>query len=337
MYIRYLNSRRSFIKKMAGGIAVSTIDFSSPPRISSKSFNKKNDKELAGQKPVRIGIIGGSISAHTFDYGKLFNIDKKFPGVELLYAWADTDEFASAAREKAGIPNIVRDPNAMLGKIDALIINHRDGRYHLEPAIPFIMAGIPTFIDKPFCHSVSEGKEFLSLARSCGTPVSSWSTIAHSDKTIDLKKQVETMGQINNLVSFGPVDIESPYGGVFFYGVHSVDPLLYIFGDNVVRARVTRNGRIATGSLLFNNGMLATIIFMTRTWDKKIYAETGKGVVELKTDVQEADPPRYYSDMVDMFRTGKEPRNHTSILHSVAVLEALEKSIISDNWEEAIV
>ena len=286
------------------------------------------------QKPLRIGIIGGSVSAHTFDYGKLFNTDKKFPGAELLYAWTDTEEFALAAKEKAKIPNIVKDPEEMIGKIDALIINHRHPKYHLEPAIPFIKAKIPTFIDKPFCVKVSEGKDFLQLARSYGTPVSSWSTIAQSDKTSDLKRQVQEMGQINNIVSLGPTDIESPYGGVYFYGVHSVDPLLYIFGDKVTKVRVTRSSAGTTGSLVFEDGMLATIVFMTLTWEKRLFAETGKGVVELKSDVQETDPPKYYADMVDMFRTGREPRSHDSILHSMAVLEALDKSVRSDKWEK---
>jgi predicted dehydrogenase len=222
----------------------------------------------------------------------------------------------------------------MLGKIDALIINHRDGKYHLKPAIPFLKAKIPTFIDKPFSNCFSEAKEFLSLARSVGTPVSSWSTIAQSDKILDLKKQVESMGQIKNLVCFGPVDIESPYGGVHFYGVHSVDPLLYIFGDNVIKVRVSRIQNTATASLLFNNGMLATIIFMTQARGWSIYAETKKGLVELKSNIKEKDPPKCYTDMVDMFRTGREPRSHKSILHSVAVLEALEKSIRSDSWEK---
>jgi len=42
-------------------------------------------------------------------------------------------------------------------------------------------------------------------------------------------------------------------------------------------------------------------------------------------------------DMVEMFRTGKEPRSHESILKCVAVLEALEKSVSSQNWERVIV
>ena len=62
--------------------------------------------------------------------------------------------------------------------------------------------------------------------------------------------------------------------------------------------------------------------------------ETKEGIIELKSRVEEADPSKNYVDMVDMFRTGKEPRSHQSILNCVAVLEALEKSASSEHWEE---
>jgi hypothetical protein len=112
---------------------------------------------------------------------------------------------------------------------------------------------------------------------------------------------------------------------------------LNIFGDNISKVRVTKIGKTATGSLIFNNGMLATIAFLTQARDSTFYAETKKGMVELKSDVEETDPPRCYVDMVNMFRTGKEPRKHQSILYSMAVLEALERSVNSDTWENIVV
>jgi hypothetical protein len=61
--------------------------------------------------------------------------------------------------------------------------------------------------------------------------------------------------------------------------------------------------------------------------------ETKKGILELKSDVEEAKPSIHYVQMVEMFRTGKEPRAHESILYSMAVLEALERSVANENWE----
>ncbi|MDD4755980.1 MAG: Gfo/Idh/MocA family oxidoreductase, partial [Prolixibacteraceae bacterium] len=249
------------------------------------------------------------------------------------YIWGETDEFAKAAMERGNIPVQVKDPAEMLGKIDALIVDHRHPKYHLEAAVPFVKEGIPVFIDKPFCYRESEGKKFLTMARSLGTPVSSWSTAAYNDKTIDLKNKAEMLGQIKNLVVFGPADIESPWGGIFFYGVHMVDQILYMFGDNVEKVRVSKKGNVATGTLLFNNGMIATLVFLTQGRNRIIYSESDKGVIELTSDVQESDPPKAYADMVEMFRTGKEPRSHERILYGIAVLEALEKSVTSDKWE----
>jgi hypothetical protein len=60
--------------------------------------------------------------------------------------------------------------------------------------------------------------------------------------------------------------------------------------------------------------------------------ETGNKFVELKSRVEETDPPKNYVDMVEMFRTGKEPRSHQSILNCMSVLEALEKSAETEKW-----
>src|SRR5690606_9296046 len=266
-------------------------------------------------------------------YGRLFNVDRAFPGMSVKYVWGETEGFARTAMEKGSIPNMVKDPNDMLGKIDALIVDHRHGKYHLEPAIPFVKAGIPTFIDKPFCYRVPEGKEFLALAKKMGTPVSSYSSIAHSYETFNIKKQLEGMEKINQVVRYGPVDLDSKYGGIFFYGAHIVQPLLYMFGDNVEKVQVHQNGQNSSASLVFKDGMLATLVFTTKKYGWETYVETKEGIVQLKSTEPERTPGKSYIDMVTMFQTGVEPRSHASIIHCVAVLEALEKSVGSGQWE----
>ncbi|MEQ9582532.1 MAG: hypothetical protein RIM68_10290 [Arenibacter sp.] len=56
----------------------------------------------------------------------------------------------------------------------------------------------------------------------------------------------------------------------------------------------------------------------------------------MKSRVETVDPDKNYVDMVNMFNTGKEPRSHESIVHGIAVLEAVQKSIISGNWETVL-
>jgi predicted dehydrogenase len=202
----------------------------------------------------------------------------------------------------------------------------------LKAARPFVEAGIPTFIDKPFCYRLAEGKEFLAMAREKGTPVTSFSSVAQSAATFDLKKQVQEMGDIDNVVRYGPADLDSPYGGIFFYGVHLVQPMMFIFGEDVEKVKVTRNGSKGSANLLFKNGLFATLVFksLSSGWDT--FVETKDGIKELKSTVKEPDPGKNYADMVEMFRTGKEPRSHESILKCVAVLEAMEESAKNEKW-----
>lgn len=324
-----MNSRRSFIEKVSKGAALSTIAMAAPSGLLANTIT------MAKEKAKIIGIIGAE-NSHAAGFGRMFNVDKKFPGFEVRYIWGETDEFAKTASQKGSIPNIVKDPKEMLGKIDALIVDHRHAKYHLQAATPFVKAGIPTFVDKPFCYRKQEGQEFLRLARETGTPVTSFSSIAHSYKTFDIREQVQEMGDIKQVVSYGPVDIKSEYGGIFFYGVHTVQPLLYIFGDTVEKVRVNENGENSTATLVFANGLNATLIFINKIRGWETYAETEKGIVKLEARNKVEGPDKNYVDMVEMFRTGKEPRSHESILHCVAVLEALERSVASEQWEKVL-
>lgn len=322
-----MKTRRSFLKTVsAGGVVCAASLTTSGSVVTSLISNG-----ASAEKPIRIGIIGAE-NSHTIGYGKIFNRDKKFPGIEVKYVWGETEKFAKTAMEQGSIPMMVKDPIEMLGKIDALIVDHRHAKYHLNAAEPFVKAGIPTFIDKPFCYRVSEGEKFLEMARKQGTPISSFSSEAHKAGTFDIKNQVETLGEISHVIMSGPADLESPYGGVFFYGIHMVQPLMYIFGDDIRTVRITRSGKNTTATLLFGNHMMATLIFKSLSYGWRIFAETKEGTIELKSRIEESEPGKYYSDIVEMFRTGKEPLSHQSILKTVAVLEALEKSGTTEEW-----
>ncbi|MDT7828655.1 Gfo/Idh/MocA family oxidoreductase [Pricia sp. S334] len=323
-----MNSRRTFIERLGKGAAFSSLALNTPFGANAQWLSRNKAKKV-----FRIGIIGAE-NSHTAGFGKLFNIEKAYPGMEVKYVWGETKAFAEKAMEQGQIPNRVDNPNDMLGKIDGLIVDHRHAKYHLDPAVPFIEAGIPTFIDKPFCYRAKEGKAFLELAEKLGTPVTSFSSIANSYDTFDIKEQLKTMGEINQVVRYGPVELDSEYGGIFFYGVHTLQPLLYLFGDTVERVRIQNNGKNSTASLVFEDGMMATMVFTTtRGW--RTYVENSEGITELNSRLEEKpNPGKNYVDMVHMFKTGETSRSKESIIHCVAVLEALEKSVANEQWEE---
>tara|TARA_R110000868_G_scaffold258628_4_gene516189 strand:+ start:8043 stop:9035 length:993 start_codon:yes stop_codon:yes gene_type:complete len=327
-------NRRSFLEKLGKGAAFSTLALSLPSTVFSQLKSGKNQ----GMKTKIIGIIGAE-NSHTRGFGKMFNIDKQFPGWEVKFVWGEKEEFAQLAKDEGGIPVIVKEPSEMMGKIDALIVDHRHGDLHLDAALPFVQAGIPTFIDKPFCYSSQAAKIFLEMAKEVGTPVTSYSSIAHSNATVDMKKQLAEMKEINQVTCYGKADINSIYGGFFFYGVHMVEPLIYLFDEKIISARFNKNEKEnlnSSASLVFENGRMATLVITTKKYGWQTFVETEEGVVELKSSVETKGPDKNYVDMVTMFSTGKEPRTHESIIHGIAVLEALQKSIITGTWESVV-
>jgi len=326
-----MSTRRKFLQTTTAG-ALATAVWPGVSALGKQTFPDPEQKE---NKHIRIGIIGAE-NSHTIGYGKLFNIDKRFPGVEVKYVWGETEEFARRAVKKGKIPNMVKDPREMLGKIDALIVDHRHPKYHLPAAWPFLEEAIPIFIDKPFCYRVEEGKAFLEKAKEKGAPVTSYSSIAQSNATFDIRDQVKEMQGIEQVVRYGVnrPGMYNQYGGIFFYGVHTIQPLMYIFGEDIREVRITKNGDNWTASVAYDNGLLATLVFMKGYYGWKTYVTMKEGVKELVSKVSENDPPRNYTDMVNMFRTGERPRTYQSILNGVSVLEAMERSVESRKWEE---
>jgi predicted dehydrogenase len=316
-----MKTRRRFIKEMSANLAGATLLTS----LGQESQGQESKK-------IRIGVIGAE-NSHTIDYGQIFNRDRKFPGCEVVGVWGETPEFAKNASEKGRIPWIVKDPAEFIGKIDALIVDHRHAKYHLAAAWPFVEAGIPTFIDKPFCYRVSEGRKFLAMARAKGTPVTSFSTAARGEEITELKNQLAGMSQIRHIISAGHCDVDSPYGGVFFYGIHQVERLMAVFDENITRVRVSRKGEDASAILVFASGLQATMLLTKGRPPFEFAVITDQGVRRLAPkSTEESITP--YREIVQLFREGKEPRSHESLLRGIAILEALERSVKSDSWEE---
>ncbi len=281
-----------------------------------------------------IGAIGAE-NSHTVAIAKIINIDKKIKGMRVDYVWGETKAYAEDAAERGQIPNIVKKPTDMLGKVDAIFVDHRHPKYHLDAARPFVQKGIPAFIDKPFCYRSSEGKKFLAMAKRKGTPVTSFSVLPHFDAFQEFKKKASKIGNIVSATSFGPCDLKSKWGGVFFYGIHQVDVMLHAFGYDVKAVLVTKNGPAnATGQLFYPSGLIATMALIKE-------GSPGFGMSAIGTDgtvtmpIEGGDDP-YLNGVkcfTKMFRTGKEPMTREQMLRPVQLLEAMEKSVKSGKME----
>ncbi|MHB9106432.1 MAG: Gfo/Idh/MocA family protein [Armatimonadota bacterium] len=276
---------------------------------------------------LRMGIIGAE-NSHAGAISHIINVEQAIPDMAVTHIWGETKAFAQAAAEKGQIPTIVRDPLQMLGEIDCLMVDHRHGKFHLAAAAPFVDAGIPCFIDKPFCTSVKEGKWFLARRREKAVAVTTFSAISQQSCVAGIKEEIAKLGKLRVAQIFGPGDWKGKYGGIFFYGIHCVDLMTELFGPGVETVGAATNGK--TCSLICRYPDELNVLITTHAagpggWVLTVTGEHGTWHTPVSMDENGYLPGT--RRFVEMFRTGIEPYDDARMLAPISVLEAAAASI----------
>jgi len=277
---------------------------------------------------INIGIVGAE-NSHTIAIAKTLNVQKMVEGFRVVCVWGETDEFAQKAADAGQIPTIVKEPEEMIGKVDAAIVDHRHGKYHLPAVQPLLEAKLPLFVDKPFCYRVAEGKAFLARAREFEVPVCSFSVLPKQSAFEAAQKEVAELGALQGLVSTGPCDIHSEYGGVFFYGIHQVDMVLRILGYDVTHAQMNvGQAENHTATLFYASGAIATMNLLgggRPAFHLSVIGENGR--MDRTIGMDENAYLSGVQSFTYMFATGRTDETDETMLMPVAVLEALETSL----------
>lgn len=274
---------------------------------------------------MKLGIIGAE-NSHTAAIAKELNVEKAIPGFQVTHVWGETDEFAKAAAEAGQIPTIVAQPQDMLGQVDCVMVDHRNGKYHLEAVTPFVEAGFPVFVDKPMSTSLEEAKAFLRLRREKGVAVTTMSAIPHQASVGGIRQRLVSIGDVKAVHLNGPGDPDSEHGGVFFYGIHQVDLMVELFGVGAAEVSTARNGAAFTGLVSYPDGLTVSIGMAGAKGFSVAAVGTEGGFHE--PVVTDANTYLATSKLfTGMFETGVEPFGEDRMLAPIAILEALQQSL----------
>jgi predicted dehydrogenase len=184
-----------------------------------------------------IGIVG-SESSHAEAFAKLLNIPDPangkyaFPGFRAAGIYGTDAARTKQVAADGMIPKIYEDHLDMIGKVDAVMVVLRRGSMHAQYSLPFINAGVPTWIDKPFTEKNSDALMILESAYKHNTLVMGGSTTKYVNDVIAIRTSVNdgSIGKIRGgSISF-PATLSNDYGGIYFYGSHLVEMTLEIFG-----------------------------------------------------------------------------------------------------------
>jgi predicted dehydrogenase len=201
------------------------------------------------RKAVRVGIVGTESSHvdHIIDY---LNAAAARPGIRVTALAGTADERAKALCRAGGIDLVVPDVPALLDVADALIVASRHGGTHRELALPFLEAGRPVLVDKPFACAVPDAEAMLDAAAKHATLVTSFSAVRYLPESDALAAELAAIGPARSVVATGPADEASEYGGIFFYGIHPVDVALRLAPGPLRDIRTDRVGESVVASAL---------------------------------------------------------------------------------------
>lgn len=277
---------------------------------------------------MRIGIVGAE-NSHTALIAGILNVDRAVPGFHVTHVWGETHEFAAKAARDSEIPCIVTDPGDMLTEVDAVIVDHRDGKHHASAARPFIEHGIPVFVDKPFCTDLEEGLSLVRLARGRNCAITSFSTLPLEQSVCEFASGLQGIGKLRSLVTAGPCDIDGPYSGVFFYGVHQVETVLSLVDSRPVSVMTTRSGADGVATVVFEGGFIATLQCLNDWWGGGGFHAFACGDEGTETAHLTSEEKPFLTGVklfCEMFATGVEPVPPQRYLTGVAVLAAMRES-----------
>ncbi len=153
----------------------------------------------------------------------------RIPGARVTHIWTDNSEEAPKVAAASKIENVVKKPEDVIGKVDAVVIATDDGNDHVRRAVPFIEAGLPVLVDKPLAINLPDLKQFIRW-QNAGHRILSSSGLRYAPEMQVVKQQLSELGDIRWLTSFTCKTWER-------YGIHALEAVYPQIGPGFISAQ----------------------------------------------------------------------------------------------------
>ena len=285
----------------------------------------------------KIGIIG-SDNSHAEAFSQAINIpdsvtgEYMFPDCRVIGIYGEDRERTLQVATDGKIEYIAVNPIDLMGKVDAVMVVFRHGDLHMPHALPFIEAGIPVWIDKPFTIKNEDAIKLIKAAEKNGTLLTGGSTCKYSYDIAMAKNAVagnSRIGKVKSAIMSFPAEIENEYGGLYFYGAHLVEMTLEAFGYNANSVVATENCGSVIAIVKYDSfQVVMNFIPDLRQYHVLLYGENG--ILDREIDISLAYMLGLHK-FVEMLRSGKLPMPLELLYKSVEMLNAVVDSYRTGN------
>jgi hypothetical protein len=221
--------------------------------------------------------------------------------------------FARTIQEKHGV-EIVDTIDALLAKVDVVLLESVDGRPHLAQATPVLKARKRVFIDKPLAASLDDVRRIVQLSKDTGTPFfSASSSRFHPD--VRRLRDDPGVGKVTKVQGSSPFNLLAFHPDLYFYGIHGVEGLYAVMGPGCVSVsrKLEGNADVTTGKWkdgrvgVYYGALKGEKPHPTRVWgDKGMTEASGSGgsgglVAAIAEFFQTGRPPVDPAETIEVF------------------------------------
>lgn len=227
---------------------------------------------------IRLGVIGLSEgNGHPYSWSAIINgyspeamalcefpviprylAEQKWPdarikGAHVTHIWTQSQEVSRRVAAASLIANVVEEPEDMIGDVDAILLARDDAENHLRFASPFILAGLPIYIDKPIACSMDQLNRLYALRR-YEWQIFTCSALRYARELMVTPEVCQRIGRVRHIQAVTPKSWKK-------YAVHIIEPILKIIGNHsLVEARPSYLGGSGSTVLArFESGVTAEI------------------------------------------------------------------------------
>lgn len=192
---------------------------------------------------LRLGILGMSEgNGHPYSWSAIFNgyepttmadcgfpgipiylANQKFPddciaGARVTHVWTQDALLSQHISNATYIDTVVPSPEDMIGAVDAVLLARDDAENHRQFADPFLAAGLPVYVDKPFAHSRRAAEAFFSQEVRAAQ-IFSCSALRFAQEMLVPSEELARIGGVTRISAQVPKSWTK-------YAIHVIDPIL---------------------------------------------------------------------------------------------------------------
>jgi predicted dehydrogenase len=282
-------------------------------------------------KELRAGIIGTDTS-HVPQFVKTFHSRPEWKiRIVAAFKGGSPDLPLSANRlegfaktiQAAGV-EIVDSIEALLPKVDVVLLTSVDGRPHLAQVTPVFKAGKRVFIDKPLAAGLDDARSIAALSAQTRTPFFSASSVRFHPEIPGLRANAG-LGRIKKVEATYVLNTIEFHPDLFFYGIHGVEALYAVMGTGCVSVSRKTEGEADVTTCTWKDGRVGAYRGLPKADPKqpllRIVGE--KGTAET---TGAAGSDRLARAIAEFFHTGRSP---VDVAQTIEVIEFMTAAQLS--------